>query len=113
MHCPGTGDQIDRCFFLLKKPEEAAGQGHEDKAGLRETAGDLLWIPDLRELPRYLGAEIQAHTDYSKNDKGCYMGCGRFGKFGSYWGNRGLKWGRMGVTRRLAEWGSAGGDDNE
>jgi len=63
MH-PGSGDQIDRCFHSLKEPEEAAGQGHEDKAGLREAAGVLLWIPDLRDLPRYPCAEIQAHCDY-------------------------------------------------
>ena len=63
MH-PKTGVQIDRCFHSLKEPEEPAGQGHEDKAGLREAAGGLLGIPDLRDLPRYPCAEIQAHGDY-------------------------------------------------
>jgi hypothetical protein len=33
----------------------------------------------------------------------------RFEYFGSYWGNLGLEWGRMGITGRLDEWGSAGG----
>jgi len=63
MH-PKTGVQVNRCFCSLKEPEESAGQGHEDKAGLREAAGGLLWIPDLRDLPRYLSAEIDAHCDY-------------------------------------------------
>ena len=61
---PGAGNQVDRCFFFLKEPEEATGKGHEDKAGLREAAGGLLWIPDLRDLPCYLRAELQAHGDY-------------------------------------------------
>jgi len=60
MHCPG--DQVDRCFFLLKEPEEAAGQGHEDGKGLREAAGDLLLVPKFRDLPRYLRAERQGHS---------------------------------------------------
>jgi hypothetical protein len=35
------------------------------------------------------------------------MLCGRFEYFGSYWGNRGLGWSRMGRTGGLGEWGSA------
>jgi len=61
MH-PGTVVQIDRCFFFLKEPEEAAGQGHEDGKNLREAAGYLLLVTELRDLPRYLGAECQGHN---------------------------------------------------
>ena len=92
---PKTGVQVDRCFFLLKKPEKSAGQGHEDKADLCEAAGSLLLVPDLRDLPRNLRAELREHSDYAKNDKAGYMLCGRFEKSGSYLRNPGLLWARI------------------
>jgi len=61
MH-PETVVQIDRRFFLLKEPEEAAGQGHEDSKDFREAAGYFLLVAELRDLPRYLGAECQGHN---------------------------------------------------
>jgi hypothetical protein len=44
-----------------------------------------------------------------KNDTAGYMLCGRFEYFGSYFGNPGVIRGRMDVTERLAESGSAEG----
>jgi len=41
--------------------------------------------------------------DYSLNDISWYILCGGFEYFGSYWGNRGMIWARMGVTERLAD----------
>jgi len=60
MH-PGTGDQVNRCFFSLKEPEEAAHERHGDGAECCDAAGDLHLVPDLRDLPRCLCAEIQGH----------------------------------------------------
>ena len=107
MH-PGTGVQIDRCFHSLKEAEEPARKHHGNEAELRDAAGDLLFVPVLRDLPRYPCAEIQAHCDYFLNDMYGYILCGRFEYFGSYLAKRGLIWGRMGITCGLAEWGSAG-----
>lgn len=59
---PGTVVQVDRCFLIRKEPEEPAGEGHEDGKDLCEAAGDLLLVPELRNLPRDLRAERNGHS---------------------------------------------------
>jgi len=60
MH-PGTGDQVDRCFLSQKEPEEPARKCHGEVAERCEAAGNLLLVPELRDLPRYPCAEILGH----------------------------------------------------
>jgi len=50
---------------------------------------------------------VRGIVDYSKNDTSGYILCGRFERIGSYWGNLGILWARMGITRRLAKWEGA------
>ena len=68
MH-PGTGDQMNRCFYSLKEPEEPAHERHGKVTEPRDTAGDLLFVPGLRDLSRETCAEIQGHFDYPYKDK--------------------------------------------
>jgi hypothetical protein len=42
--------------------------------------------------------------DYFFKGTSGYKLCGRFEYFGSYFGNRGMIWARMGITCGLAEW---------
>ena len=41
---------MDRCFYSQKEPEEPARKRHGNVAELRDAAGDLLLVPELRSF---------------------------------------------------------------
>ena len=106
---PKTGDQVNRCFSSLKEPEEPAHKRHGNVAELRDAAGDLLFVPEPSRS--FLVVRVQKSrliVIIFYNDMSCYIPCGRFEYFGSYFGNRGLLCPRIGITCGLDEWGSGG-----